>query len=80
MQSVSGFEAVVAGDTLSVSRYKKEGIHRPADGLPGGAAMIFRYEPALSAAFSALYALMETALLALFLKPYVRRGCARAAG
>lgn len=24
MQSVSGFEAVVAGDTLSVSRYKKK--------------------------------------------------------
>ena len=42
--------------------------------------MIFRFDPAMNAAFSALYALMETALLALFLKPYVRRGCARAAG
>ena len=42
--------------------------------------MIFRFEPALSAAFSALYALMETALLALFLRPYVRRGCARTVG
>ena len=42
--------------------------------------MIFRFDPALSAAFSALYALMETALLALFLQPYVRQGCARTVG
>ena len=42
--------------------------------------MIFRFDPALSAAFSALYALMETALLALFLQPYARQGCARVTG